>query len=293
MCALAGGAAGLNLLAKAVRWRLMLRFQTGISVSVRFALSSIVSGVAASSLAPGRALDLGKPLLFHQAYGGPVGKALVATVAEKALDLLVLVALLAGAALVLPDRLPVAPGVLGLFLVLVLSGTVALFALPSRVAGVARRCAGRLPVADGVRRRLSAAIDTVESGLGGLADASPALLALSAAALGCEVARTWAVLGAVGVDVSPAAAAVAFGASVLLGLASFVPGGTGVTEVSAVGLLRAVGPPGALPGSLAAGVLLDRVLSYYLLVAAGSAVLLFRRRGGPVSPVARVEVDAR
>lgn len=83
MFALAGVLAGLNLLAKAVRWRLMLRFQTGISVSLRLALSSIVSGVAASSLTPGRALDLGKPLRFSQAYGGPAGKALAATVGRR------------------------------------------------------------------------------------------------------------------------------------------------------------------------------------------------------------------
>ncbi|HTE02592.1 MAG TPA: hypothetical protein VK739_00490, partial [bacterium] len=68
----------------------------------------------------------------------------------------------------------------------------------------------------------------------------------------------------------------------LLGAATFIPGGIGITEFSLAGiitLVTALGPRSAV----AAAVLVDRVLSYYLVVALGSLILVAASRRTPSS----------
>ncbi|HHW14032.1 MAG TPA: flippase-like domain-containing protein, partial [Firmicutes bacterium] len=244
---------------------------------------SVVAGVAAASLTPGRALDLGKPLLFQQSYGGSLGEAMVAALAERLLDLLTLVAVFAGVAVLVPQG-----GFgrsLGLWLVggTVVLATALMFLWPRAVVGAIRGLAAATPSGSRGRARLERAAETVAGGLRAVAKGGPALVGLSVAALGLEVGRAWLVFHAVHLPVDLPVASFAFLGSVFLGLAALVPGGVGVTELSEVGILRLLGVGGP-SGPPQAAVLLDRLLSYYSLVLAGAVVLLAWREPHPLPP---------
>src|SRR2546428_7826601 len=108
------------------------------------------------------------------------------------------------------------------------------------------------------------------------------LLAASVAAAFLGFLRLPAVFAALGLRVGVVDAMLAFCAANLLGAATFIPGGIGITELSLAGiisLVTAIGPPAAV----AAAVLLDRVLSYYLIVASGALILMVASRRTPVS----------
>jgi uncharacterized protein (TIRG00374 family) len=76
-----------------------------------------------------------------------------------------------------------------------------------------------------------------------------------------------------GLSVGVAEAMLAFSAANLLAAVTFVPGGIGITEVSLAGLLvLATGVPSQT--AVGVSVLIDRTLSYYLIVAMGAVVLI-------------------
>ena len=63
--------------------------------------------------------------------------------------------------------------------------------------------------------------------------------------------------------------------SVFLGLITFIPGGTGINEVSESELIKILSPS-TNEGIIITVVLLHRFIAYYLLVFLGSLILLFR-----------------
>jgi len=134
--------------------------------------------------------------------------------------------------------------------------------MQSRAASIAERFAGGLAV-------------WRHSGKLGL------LLAMSVAAAFLEILRLAAVFATLGLRVSVPDAMLAFCAANLLATVTFIPGGIGITEVSLagiMGLVAAIGPPAVV----AAAVLLDRALSYYLIVALGGLILVASSRRMPV-----------
>jgi len=99
-----------------------------------------------------------------------------------------------------------------------------------------------------------------------------------------EAARLAAVASAVGVSMSLGAAMLVFSAANLVAVAALIPGGIGVTELTMAAAAALV--TGLRPGAptAAAIVLLDRLLSYYLIVGIGAVVLAASARGGEVLP---------
>ena len=77
-----------------------------------------------------------------------------------------------------------------------------------------------------------------------------------------------------GIDASLAATGFAFTASIIIGIATMIPGGVGVTEVSASQIITSMTPT-ATKGIVASAILLERVIAYYLLVILGALILTF------------------
>jgi glycosyltransferase 2 family protein len=100
------------------------------------------------------------------------------------------------------------------------------------------------------------------------------LMALTAVSTALDAGRVVAVFMAMGIGLSIPVVVFAYLAAAMLGMALLIPGGVGVTEVSMAGLI-AVLAPGAVPASLArSAVLIDRFLSYYLIVLIGAGFLV-------------------
>ena len=273
-----------NVLVKALRWRVMAATMSQRPLSLPAASAAILAGVAAASLTPGRGVELAKPLLLRSSHGVPMAASTAAVVVERLLDGAALIILFAVSLLVVPAGrgsafYPVIAAI-GLFFAV----GAALLLLPHRLTSLATWVTDRLPLPAPVQSRLASIAERFAAGLavwrqGGRLGQ---LLAISVAAACVEMLRLTAVFAALRLRLGVADAMLAFCAANLLGAATFIPGGIGITEFSLAGiitLVTALGPRSAV----AAAVLVDRVLSYYLVVALGSLILVAASQKTPPS----------
>lgn len=264
-----------NVGTKALRWQIMARRLSEHPLRWTSAAAAILAGVAAASLTPARGVELAKPLLLRASHGVPMTASTAAVVVERLLDGAALVVLFVFSVFLVPAaRLSVVrPVVIGIAVFLAVGLVVMM--LPHQLARLATWASTRLPLPVLARSRIASVATRFAQAL---ADwrahkSLPRLLALSVLAAFLEVLRLTAVCAALGLRVGVPEAMLAFSAANLLAAVSFVPGGIGVTEISLAGLLvLAAGlPPQAAVGG---AVLVDRTLSYYLIVALGAIVLI-------------------
>jgi uncharacterized membrane protein YbhN (UPF0104 family) len=272
----AAAAVALQVMVKALRWRYMIGQLTGTRISLGFAALSVVAGVAAGSLTPGRSFEMGKALLLKGTQGISLAVSTSAMIVERVLDLVLLVGTLLVAALFLSHQ-PL-PGsralatVAGVFMTGVALAGVA----PLWIRGWARTVVGGMPVSGSVRTRLVGLVDTLCESffLWRTRGTLGALLGLTALSAALEVARVWAVFWGMGAHLPVALLAFSYGGAAILGMVFLIPGGIGVTEVSQVGLLDVLTSGAVASVVVRSAVLVDRVLSYYLLMLGGAVVLI-------------------
>ncbi len=264
-----------NVGTKALRWQMMTRRMSDRTLPWTDAVAAILAGVAAASLTPGRSVELAKPLLLRTSHGVPMATSTAAVVVERLLDGAALSLLFVLSVVFVPAaRLSVfRPVLAGIALFMVIGLT--LLMLPYKLAAITAWATTRLHLPAQVQARLASIASRFAHALAGWRGHKALwfLLVLSVVAAFLEVLRLTAVCTSLGLRVGVAEAMLAFSAANLLAAVTFVPGGIGITEVSLAGLLvLATGiPPQTAVG---VSVLVDRTLSYYLVVAAGAVVLI-------------------
>lgn len=281
-------ATALNLLAKAHRWRLMIAGSANVKISFGHALAGIVAGIAAASLSPGRALDVGKPLMLKSAYGVSLGVSSTAVIVERVLDLFAL-GIVFSSSLWLVSRLPAGPGFeFGGAGLVFLAAVTAVMVYPESLCRLAGRIVRGLPGDSAFRKQALRLLEIVTNSLlvWKRRENSWRLLLLSLAAAVLEVVRAYAVLRSVGIPVSIPLAGFSFSASIILGLAALIPGGVGVTETSQAAVLGTFLRGSAGTAAIKGAIALDRILSYYALVLAGALILLAFNRAVDLKPKA-------
>lgn len=264
-----------NVGTKALRWQMMTRRMSDRPLPFAAAVAAILAGVAAASLTPGRSVELAKPLLLRSSHGVPMATSTAGVVVERLLDGAALSLLFVLSVVFVPaTRLSVLRPVLaGIALFMVIGLT--LLMLPHKLAAVTAWATTRLRLPMQVQARVASIASRFAHALADWRGhkALGVLLALSVLAAFFEVLRLVAVCTSLGLPVGIAGAMLAFSAANLLAALTFVPGGIGITEVSLAGLLvLATGvPPQTAVG---VSVLVDRTLSYYLVVAIGAVILI-------------------
>jgi glycosyltransferase 2 family protein len=266
---------------RALRWRYMVRRLTGATISDRFAAVSVVCGVAAGSMTPGRSFELAKAVMLRDAYGVGLGASMSAMLIERLLDIMMLVAGVLAAALLLPRetmRPEAANAVLPALIAAIVAGVALLGGAPGRVqAGAAvllRVVPGRA-----LRARAQNFIDLLCGSVAVLRRRHTigGLLALSGLAIALDFARVVAVFAALRVGLPPQTLVFTYVGAIILGMAFLVPGGVGVTEVSQAGLIAVLAPHVATAVARS-GVLIDRIVSYYAVLVAGGLLLMAYHR---------------
>jgi len=273
-----------NVTVKAARWRIMAGMMSQRPLSLPAAETAILAGVAAASLTPGRWLELAKPLLLRASHGVPMASSTAAVVVERLLDGAALIVLFAVSLVAVPAGRGSAFYPVIAAIALFLTAGAALLLLPHRLTSIAMWVTDRLPLPAPMRFRVASVAERFAGGLAVWRQSGKLglLLAASVAAAFLEILRLTAVFAALGLRVGLVDAMLAFCAANLLGAATFIPGGIGITELSLAGiitLVTAIGPA----ATVAAAVLLDRALSYYLIVALGALILVVASRRTPVS----------
>jgi len=282
------GFAAVNVAVKGLRWRMLVRRLTGKErpLPISSAIWAVLAGVAAASVTPGRAFDLAKPLLLRRSHGTPLAAGVGAAMIERLFDGIALVVLFGFSLLVFPlSRGRQFRPVLVAAIALLAGGLVILIA-PRGIRLVGRLALRLLSWMPGlqsmVQRTGREFIDGVASSRG--SSTLPALAVYSIGAAVLEAGRLTAVASAVGVPMSLGSAMLVFSAANLVAVAALIPGGIGVTELTMAAATALVTGLRAGAPQAAAIVILDRLLSYYLIVGVGAVVLLTSARGEEVLP---------
>lgn len=278
-----------NVLVKALRWRIMVYRLTGSHLDLGSALTAILAGVAAASFTPARSLDLAKPMLLKQRLGVSLATSTGAVLVERYLDGAALIVLL-GVSIAL---LPVARGsqfqpALVAAGILLVAGIAAL-ASPEMVRSVLTRVIRRLPIPTEMRQGSVRLTDALASSISLWRTRRNIWLLLGASVLAaiCEAGRLTAVFMAMGEPLGFPGAMLTFSAGNLVAILALIPGGIGVTELSMAGVAALVLRTSVIRGSIVAAVLLDRMLSYYLVTGIGALILV------SMSRMTRREIIAR
>lgn len=264
---------------RAVRWRYMIRRLTDTTISGRFAVVSVVCGVAAGSMTPGRSFELAKAVMLRDAYGVGFGASLSAMVIERLLDMIMLVVGLLLAALLLPRQTVLANAVLPVLIAVIVLGAALLVGAPQRVRTWAAVLLRAVP-ALGLRGRAQSFVDLLcdSIAVSRRRHTLGALVALTAAAIGLDLARVAAVFWALRLTLPPQILVFSYVGAMILGMAFLVPGGVGVTEVSQAGLIGLLAPHAAPTAIARSGVLIDRMVSYYAVLVIGGLLLAAYQR---------------
>lgn len=271
---------GANVLLKAGRWRWMVGRLTGHTLDLPSAAQAILAGVAAASFSPGRTVDLAKPLLLKQRADVALSTSTAAVLIERFFDGVSLVVLFAVSLPVLRVARGATfhPALLAAGALLI--GGMAVLASPRALRAASTRVIGRLPVSPELRAggaRVAGAFADNLALWRTPANLWP-LLGWSAAAALCEAARLAAVFAALGLPLGLAGGMLTFSVANLLAVLALIPGGIGVTELSMAAVASLVLGLPVTSAGVAGGVLLDRLLAYYLVVGAGALVLLASAR---------------
>jgi len=266
----------LQLLVKAVRWRFMVHRLTGTRISVKFGAISVVAGVAAGSITPGRSFEMAKAILLRGSYEIPLGLSTSAMIVERMLDIVFVVIAFLMAAAFVPTRMVLASRLVVLVIAALVAGVALVAAAPglcSRWAGAAVRWA---PLPGRLRERALGLTETFFTTCLVLREQRTLwlLLLLTSAVPALAVARVAVVFRAMGIGLGLPFVAFAYLGAAMVGMALLIPGGVGVTEVSMAGLIAFLAP-GAIPANVArSAVLIDRFFSYYLIVLVGAGFLV-------------------
>lgn len=264
-----------NVGLKAVRWRFMAAQLAEPPISLWQAVTSVLAGVAAASLAPARGIELAKPLLLRRYRGVALSTSTAAVIVERLLDGVGLIVLFGVSLVLLPaGRAAVFRPVFAAIGVLIV-GMGLVLVLPSRLSGILTRVISALPLPASVRPRV---LSLVEAFFRGMLmwrrhEQLWIAVALSVAATIEEAFRLTLICAAMGTPITVPQAMFTFSLANLVAVLTLIPGGVGVTELSMTGIIRVIAAEGS-SAALTAAVLVDRLLSYYLVVMVGSLVLL-------------------
>lgn len=271
-----------NVGVKALRWQVMTGRMRDRPLGLPAAGAAILAGVAAASLTPGRTLELAKPLLLRASHGVPMASSTAAVVVERLLDGAALGVLFAASLVLVPAARGSAFYPVFASLALFLAAGAAILLLPHRLASAAAWAATHLPLPTGARSRIASVGVRFAGALAAWREGRMLglLLVLSVAAAFLEVLRLTAVFAALRLQVGVPEAMLAFCAANLLAAITFIPGGIGITELSLTGIITFVSAAGSHT-AVGAAVLVDRALSYYLVVGVGGLILLVASRRTP------------
>ncbi|MBS3116477.1 flippase-like domain-containing protein [Candidatus Woesearchaeota archaeon] len=263
----------LNLLVKAWRWKILLQKVTMINIHLPFSFKSIIAGVAAGSFVPGR-IELAKPLLMKSHYNVPISHSLSALGIERVLDLfsLLLIALLTFGFIPAQKILP--QEILWILVLLLITGTMMVVFFPQSFITIFSKIIKHLPGPQTIKERGMKAVQEMIEGFTILKNKSflSGMILLSFLANGIEVLRFYLLLMALGIDSSLTITGFVFASSIIIGVLTMIPGGIGITELSAVGILGALVHSGE--GVIKTAVLIDRFMAYYVLLLIGAIILI-------------------
>jgi len=275
-----------NIFLKSIRWRWLVHRLTGVRISVWFSMQSIFAGVAGGSILPGR-VEVTKPLLLKNDYGVSLTKSLPALMLERILDLSAVMMVFLVTFFLVPSMILLGDAnwklltVLLILLVIVLS-CFCLF--PKKFILLFKRIISMLPLSFKLKEKI---FELVENSIDSLTILKTKgyffLNIFSLVILFIQISVLYLFALSLNINITPIQTAFVFCASLIIGIITLIPGGTGVTEISGSEIMHYLIPIVSL-SAVRSAVLFDRLFSYYLIVVIGSIILIGKRKKKEIHP---------
>lgn len=263
-----------SVVIKAVRWQFLMVTITGTKISLGSSITANLAGIAGGSLLPGR-IDLVKPLMMKNNYAIKMSQSLSALMIERALDLLILLLIAAVSFFLIPAQDIINGYVVLTFIVMVFITLIFLIFFPTILFKISTMIIRKVPSTSKTKMKIEEFITTVLYGFTSLRSRffMGLMLFLSFLTIGLEVVRFYFLIYFLGIQATPAIIGFALSAAVIIGVIALIPGGIGVTEFSAAGIIIALLST-APEEVIKSAVLIDRFLAYYILLLIGSIILI-------------------
>lgn len=271
----------LNILTKALRWKFLIARIAQTSIGIGFSFWSIIMGIAASAIVPGR-IEFAKPIVLKTAKNVSLSKSFSALIIERVLDLLTLLFFLVVSLWFVPRQSIISNYVIFSMFLFTVALTIALTLFPKPFLIAIKGILLRLPFRDGIKVKIETFAQHILESFATFKIRSSVFLymLLSFIANGLEIVRFYLLFMFLGLILPPALVTFSFAASIIIGIISTIPGGVGITELSESEILINLWP--SAPHALVrTAVIIDRIVAYYILVIIGSIVLMFQERVKP------------
>ncbi len=264
----------LAVFVKAYRWRTLIHKITHLKTPLGFSFQSVLAGIAAGSFLPGR-VELARPFMYKTEYDIPIAKSFSALVIERAIDLLCFLIFLIIGLLLIPPQTIISLKLVIIFISLICLCIILTIIFPKPLSAIFKKIIHLSPLPLKFKTKISEFLEhIIESFIIFRSHGTIISIAiLSFITNGLEIVRFYFITTAFGIPVTIAILATTFSAGILLGVLSAIPGGLGVTEFSTSAILIAL-IPATLPTLAKSAVLLDRTVSYYIIILVGSYLLI-------------------
>ncbi|MFH1276286.1 MAG: lysylphosphatidylglycerol synthase transmembrane domain-containing protein [Candidatus Woesearchaeota archaeon] len=270
----------ITVFIKALRWQYLIYRTTTKKISNTFSFFSIIAGIAAGSLTPGRAGEVAKPLMLKTNYNIQISKTLSCVFSERAFDLLSIICLFFIGILFLPIKTDVynyAKILLFVFFILII---LVLFVFPKKFQTFIIFVISKIITSEKLKEKLVAITENLFAGFEILKKKSVLFFVgiTSLLSMVIEIIRLFFILSLFNLHLNFWLVMFAFSASVVFGLLTLVPGGIGTTEMSLALIITTLLPSFAEENLLKLVILIDRFFAYYLLTGIGGIVLLINQK---------------
>ncbi len=262
----------LNVATKALRWKILVREMNDANISFFFSLKSILAGVSAGSLIPGR-MEMAKPILLKINHGVTLSRSAATLFAERIFDFIGLfVIMLISTLFVQLEGLPKVWIVGPIALICYLMWMVFFPSPAERLLGWFLNKFGYF-FSPKWRRKLEESLQKFFTSFARIRKKGffAPMLILSLLAHFFEILRFVFILKTFGLSATLAVVGFTFAATVFISIVSMVPGGLGITEVSAWAILSRMLNTTQY---IEIGILIDRIFSFYLLSLLGLIYLV-------------------
>jgi len=270
---------------RALRWKYIVKALTRQDISLYFSIISIVCGVAAGSLVPGR-LDAAKPLMLKNHFKIDLKTSTSGMLIERLADIQSLIILFVISIIGMFVLGEVIQRNLLLILVIFPAFLLLLYLYPEKMYVVISRLLNRLPLKGNIKSLIHSFINEVFLSLETINNKKTlsAVILISIVSMLLEVVRIYIILNALDIEVSMIETSFFFSTAVLIGVLSLIPGAIGIYEISSAKLIESISDSDDI-GLIKSAVLIDRVIAYYALIVLGGLFIsmnkyLFKEWGG-------------
>lgn len=266
----------LSIIVKAIRWQVLIQKITKKTIPLSFSTTANLAGIAGGSLLPGR-IDLVKPLMMKEQYSIRMSQSFSALMIERALDLLILLLIAAGSLFLMPFQTIIKSYLIFIFIIIVILALVFLVFLPELLLKIVRKIISPLP--SNLKIKVEEFALLLLEGFTSLKSKKFVMMIvlLSFLTMGLEVLRFYFLMYFLEIPITMAITGFTLAVAVIIGVLTMIPGGIGVTELSAAEILTALLT--ASPELVNGVVLIDRLIAYYLVLLVGGVALLFYTKG--------------